>query len=391
MPPGLSLYAALAWLEDNAEEGGNYTITLKSDEYIEPQTLSYDGKNVNITLNGETRRKWITLDSRGSLFTVEAGVTLTLDANVTLQGRDDNRFPLVIVNSGGTLVLKDGAKVVDNINESSSSSSRGGGVFVDGGTFRMEDGEISGNARSSSSSSAYGGGVYVRNGGTFTMSGGAIIGNTASSSEFSSGGGVFVVGEGTLFTMSGGTISDNTAGDGGEGTFTMSNEILISVISNNTASSGGGVSVSNGMFTMNDGIIIGNTASSNGGGVLVYANGTFMMNGGTVSSNRAERGGGVLVSNMDTFTMSGGTITGNTAGDGGGVYVIRGNYTGAFIKQSGGIIYGSDTSGSSKNTATSGNGHAVYVDTSPIKKRNTTAGVGVTLNSEVSGSAGGWE
>jgi hypothetical protein len=40
-----------------------------------------------------------------------------------------------------------------------------------------------------------------------------------------------------------------------------------------------------------------------------------------------------------------------------------------------------------KNTTTSGNGHAVYVY-SGSKKRNSTAYVGVTLDS---GSAGGWE
>jgi hypothetical protein len=67
---------------------------------------------------------------------------------------------------------------------------------------------------------------------------------------------------------------------------------------------------------------------------------------------------------------------------------------GTFIKQSDGTIYGSDASSLLKNTATGGSnyGHAVYVATSPTtKKRNSTAGSGVTLNSGISGSAGGWE
>jgi hypothetical protein len=65
--------------------------------------------------------------------------------------------------------------------------------------------------------------------------------------------------------------------------------------------------------------------------------------------------------------------------------------SGTFTKQSGGVIYGSNESNSAlKNTATSGDnyGHAVYVSSSPTKKRNTTAGTGVTLNSS---TAGGWE
>jgi hypothetical protein len=45
-----------------------------------------------------------------------------------------------------------------------------------------------------------------------------------------------------------------------------------------------------------------------------------------------------------------------------------------------------------KNTASNDNsGHAVYVLTSPAKKRNTTAGSGVTLDSSKCGAAGGWE
>jgi hypothetical protein len=66
------------------------------------------------------------------------------------------------------------------------------------------------------------------------------------------------------------------------------------------------------------------------------------------------------------------------------VYVGSGTVT----KQSGGIIYGSDASASLRNTASSGYGHAVYANG---KKRDSTAGVGVTLDSTVSGSAGGWE
>jgi uncharacterized repeat protein (TIGR02543 family) len=134
--------------------------------------------------------------------------------------------------------------------------------------------------------------------------------------------------------------------------------------------------------------ISGNTSSSGGGGVYVYY-GTFTMSGGEISGNTSSSGGGVYVY-YSTFTMSGGEISSNTSSSyGGGVYISNGT----FAKQSGGIIYGSNESSSLKNTATSGDsyGHAVYVNSSPTKIRNTTAGYGVTLDSSISGAAGGWE
>jgi hypothetical protein len=88
--------------------------------------------------------------------------------------------------------------------------------------------------------------------------------------------------------------------------------------------------------------------------------------------------------------MNGGEISGNTASHGGGVSVSDGT----FVKQSGGVIYGSNASDSSlRNTAGDGDsyGHAVYVDIWPAKIRNATAGSGVTLDSSLSGAAGGWE
>jgi uncharacterized repeat protein (TIGR02543 family) len=206
--------------------------------------------------------------------------------------------------------------------------------------------------------------VSVNGGGKLIMNAGSeISGNTTSSYLY--GGGVYV--DGGIFTMSGGTISNNTASDWG-----------------------GGVYVSNGTFTMSGGTINGNTATYSGGGVEVY-NGTFTMSGGTISGNTATSSGGG-VCNDGTFTMSGGEISGNTSSSyyGGGVYV---NYSGTFTKQSGGTIYGSNAGDALKNTATSGDsyGHAVYVNTSPVKRRNTTAGVGVTLHSSIAGPAGGWE
>jgi uncharacterized repeat protein (TIGR02543 family) len=315
--PATTLAAALAWLDSNAAEDGAYTITLNANETIGPNVLSYGGKNLSITIKGDTTERTVSLSSTGSLFRVENGVTLTLDSNITLQGRSDNTAEIVQVNSGGTLVMKDGAKITGN----RSSSGYGSGVGVYAGTFIMDGGTISNN-------------VITEVGG-----GGAGVYLWPSVSSLS------------VFNMNGGIITNNTA----EGR-------------------GAGVLVQAGEFTMSGGEISGNTS-------------------GNTSSSSYSYGGGVYVESFSgqggSFTMSGGTISGNTASYGGGVYVSSGTFT----KQSGGVIYGSNAGNTLENTATSGDsyGHAVYVSSSPAKKRNTTAGTGVALDSAVSGSAGGWE
>ncbi|MDR1216483.1 MAG: penicillin-binding protein activator LpoB [Treponema sp.] len=460
----LPLANSLEWIANNAVEGGSYLITLKNNETIEPQSLSYSGNKVNITLDGGTVERIIRLSSNGALFTVGSGVTLTLGNNVSLQGRRNNMDSLVYVNSEGTLAMESGSKISGN---SKGGGGWGGGVFVSDGTFTMSGGEISGNSADES-----GGGVVV-DGGTFTMSGGAISGNSAnvgggvvvvwgmftmsggiisannaevgggvsvydgmftmhggeiSGNSASSGGGVFV--EGGTFMLSNGEISGNSVYNSGSGvfveggTFTMSDGEISGNVGSGVVVRGGtftmsggaisgndgrGVVVGGGTFTMSDGEISGNSADGGyGGGVYVggtwasegeWIAGTFTMSGGTISGNSANHGGGVMVEG-GTFTLSGGDISGNSADIGGGVW-IAGPWTsedeeyagGTFTKQAGGIIYGADASDTLKNTATEGDGHAVYVmlDESSGKQRNSTAGVGVRLDSARNGSAGGWE
>jgi hypothetical protein len=149
---------------------------------------------------------------------------------------------------------------------------------------------------------------------------------------------------------------------------------------------------------MNEGAILQNNDCNTdhnlgGGGVFISGNGCFTMNGGKIRNNkidggdRSEYGGGVYVNDNGTFEMKGGEISGNSADRGAGVYV--GNpgsgtkYVGTFIK-TGGTIYGSNAPDlSKKNNATSGYGHAVYVDRTP-RTRNSTADESVYLDSSTS-------
>jgi uncharacterized repeat protein (TIGR02543 family) len=396
---GNTLAAKLQWLSANAKSNSSYILEVTfAQKDLTSQNIYYAGKNnITIRLKGIGSEKAIALSGSGALFSVGSGVNLILEENLVLRS-GYNSISLVRVNSGGTLTMNQSVRISGN----TTSSSFGGGVYVDGGTFTMSGGEISGNTAS------YGGGVYVR-GGTFTMESGTISGNTSygGSSVCSPSGGGVDVGGGT-FTMSGGEISGNTAsssysssGGGvyvGNGTFTMES----GTISGNTASSGvdfssgGGVYVGGGTFTMGGGEISGNTISSSSsssyGGGVYFSGTTFTMEGGEISGNTASSGGGVYVGN-GTFTMSDGEISGNTSSSGGGVYIggemySNGNNVSLF-KKTGGTIYGYTAGDSRSNVVKNSSGivqndrgHAVYVshsNSSYIKRKETTAEPGNNL------------
>jgi uncharacterized repeat protein (TIGR02543 family) len=239
--PGSTLAAKLSWLQTYALSNVDYTVEVSANESISPTMLSYSNRsNIGITLRGTGAVRTVSISSNGAMFTVESGVTLTLDNNITLQGRSSNTDSIIVVN--GKLVMNTGSLVSGN-----TSSIYGGGVYVaTSGTFTMNGGTVSGNTVSVSNKSACGGGVCVD--GTFTMSGGTISGNTTSagigSGIVSYGGGVYVFGS---FTMSGGTISGNAA------TFPSSNF--------RGTAYGGGVFVDSGTFTKTGGTIYGYSTS----------------------------------------------------------------------------------------------------------------------------------
>jgi hypothetical protein len=302
--------------------------------------------------------------------TLQAGTdggSLTLDGNGALVTATGS---LVRVESGD-LTMEDGVTLQNN-----QTTTEGGGVYFNGTTFTMDSGIISGNTAASTGTTGNGGGVYVA-GGEFKLNGGTISGNKANGNGSTTQGGGGVYFNGTNFKMTGGTIGAETAAD-----------------ANTAVNRGGGVHMASGTFTMSGGIISCNHANGYGGGVAVNntsftMNGNAVIRGNTTNSSGIGLGGGVSVSNTGTFNMSGGTISGNTAVQGGGVYV----YGGSFSKTSG-TIYGkvkedSTTEDSDlQNTASSDNyGYAAFVNSGP-KKRNTTAGPTVNLNS---GTGTNWE
>ena len=136
-----------------ASSPGSYTIVLDGAETdlasFTPKTLNVTGsKGISIAIRGNGTT--VQVDRIGSsLFTLGAdtGSSLSLALHdITLAGKSGNSVPVAQVNSGGTLSMKAGSLITGN----TSSSSGGGGVYVNRGTLTMSGGAVSGNTSSSS-------------------------------------------------------------------------------------------------------------------------------------------------------------------------------------------------------------------------------------------------
>ena len=118
---------------------------LALDRTNSPAELIIDGGGRVIDLTGSAKDV--------PLITVGSGVTLTL-RNIAFKGLStadgdgmDNSAPVIKVDGGGTLILKDGALITGN----NYSEGNGGGVYVVGGDFTMNGGIVSYKARRSES------------------------------------------------------------------------------------------------------------------------------------------------------------------------------------------------------------------------------------------------
>jgi len=219
------------------------------------------------TISGNTARYGggVLIADNGS-FVLEGGTLYENTATTSGGG--------VRVWGSGASFAMHGGEIVEN-----TATSSGGGVYVTAGAITMEGGTIRNNTATTNS----GGGVNLFNGGRLTMYDGEIAGNSATN-----GGGVNI---GTpllqanshgIFTMRGGAIYNNTA-----------------------AANGGGIHIggplpnpglNQSIFTMYGGTIDGNQAGGNGGGIWRILNAyTYLtINAGTISNNTATSGGGIF-------------------------------------------------------------------------------------------------
>jgi hypothetical protein len=337
----------------------------------------------NVTISGNTAKA-----TGGGMYNYDSSPELS---EVTISGN-------TAAGGGGMCNESESSPALTNVtisgNKAIGDSSIGGGMYNYASSPVLNNVTIGGNEPTDKNTARDGGGMGNWNVSTLNIIGVMKI----SGNEATHGGGMYNFNS-SLVLNSNVTISGNEAANLGGGVYNCGSSMTMNggFITGNTADSGGGIYNDTSSLELNSNATIsGNEATGDGGGVYNFYL-SVTMNGGFITGNTADSdssgsgdGGGVYMSGSSTedFDMTDGTISGNTANTGGGVYVAGGTFT---KSSGGGIIYGdtdtTHTSSANENTATSGNGHAVYVE-SGAKKRNTDAGSSVSLNSDNSNN---WE
>lgn len=257
-------------------------------------TIQFD-EDITVDLGGKEVCRYSEFE--GQIFRVNEGC-MTI-GNTVINGKENSATDsLVRVESEGSLILKDGAKLINNGKYPDDFADKGGAVYSEG-DLTIEDGVLISN-----NAARQGGAIYM-SGGTLTMTGGVIDNNRA---FFKSNDGITYIRE----------------SDGKEAQRAGTNY-------------GGGVLLVKGAtMDMTGGEITNNKCRTGGGGIAIGVDiddvrdwtTTLNMSGGTVSNNEAfGTGGGINVQCNCVANITGGNITDNTAKSneaafaGGGIYV----------------------------------------------------------------------
>ncbi len=213
-----------------------------------------------------------------------------------------------------------GSVTFTNVTSTNNTSSTfGGGISLaaDKHDVTMTNCTVTGN----NATTASGGGVFIQHsfGGTVNINGGTIANNSATV-----GGGISVTGN-QVVNIGGVTFNNNTATGAGAATPLGGG---IAIVNLGAAGVTGGTTITNCSFTNNhaDG-----EAAAAGGGVYFNGNYSASVINSVITGNTAESGAGVFhggsaATPAATLTLTGGYISGNTANtNGGGVGVIDSN------------------------------------------------------------------
>ncbi|MBN3950895.1 MAG: right-handed parallel beta-helix repeat-containing protein [Nostoc sp. NMS7] len=215
------------------------------------------------------------------------------------------------IDREGGGIFNQGSLTVKHTTISYNNSNDGGGGIYSDGTITLNNSTISGN-----SADFEGGGIYAS--GTITVNNTSITSNTAAKGD---GGGIYQLGNGNLL-VNNSTISTNKASAGGAilggytGTITVNNSLI-------NANSGGGIYIDNEYsLTVNNSTISSNTTNGNGGGIYAPdgSDGSVTsIKNSVITNNTAMQGGGIST-NIDLI-VSNSIISGNKATyQGGGIY-----------------------------------------------------------------------
>ncbi len=199
------------------------------------------------------------------------------------------------------------------------ASPSGAGIAGDSATasLTLTNVDVTGNAGSSTTKAFIGGGVGSD--GTLSYQGGVVSNNVASfqpGDGLGEGGGISIS-KGTA-TLVGLDIHDNAAGGGGgvvdeNGPSSISNSTLRNNHAKSTNDEGGGW-LANGIGdTLTNVTIVGNDSAAGGGGVTDFTGGSDLVNDTITDNTAATRGAGLQSGTLDGATKVTGTIlSGNT-------------------------------------------------------------------------------
>lgn len=382
----------------------------KSCFYVAPSS----GATSILNFEGGTIENCAPSDGNGGAMDIQPNGTVNMSGGLITKCKGTSGAAVYV--TGGTFNMTGGEIKGNKVNaytswtpptgaediptSSNTTSTRGGGIYVEKGKCTVSGGTISGNVAHS------GGGVFVTSGATFSFTGGTIEGNYAVSKlgeGTGNGGGIYIEGGNSNCTINGGTIKNNRATRYGGGININGSTMTIPncTISGNLASSGGGISMETAGSTLNlQGCTVKeniakisskdpNGAGKGGGGGIFLVNGTLNMSGANkIQTNHSyELGGGVYLK-TGTVDISGGTSTftmNDSEISGGAIYLADGNITVA--KDATLTVGSSSTNG---NTATT-NGGGIYCNgtitingTTNIKYNSATNGGGIYCNKAIS-------
>ena len=202
---------------------------------------------------------------------------------------------------------------------------------------------------------------FFINHGTFEITSLILDGeNVASTVPAIQSSGDLTIGEGAVIQKIENQSSGEDAVYGGAINATAGNITISGTVKNNSSDMGGAIYHSgNGIVTVNKTASIQNNNAVNGNGGAIYLSGGAIEISGTASiaNNNAinGNGGAIYAGNVRIEIDQGGTITSNTAKEGGAIYAESGTI---IISETKNVSVKPNISG---NTASSGNGGALYV------------------------------
>jgi len=242
--------------------------------------------------------------------TIDRGATLVINSNVVRLENSTIRNNTTSGYGGGVFIDQSSDVTIFNSLISNNTAYAGGGISIlDSSRTVIESSTITGNSTTGNNGS--GGGIRFglssgSNPQTLNVIDSTISNNAATGTGIAEGGGIATISY----------FSPNSP---------ARLIILRSNISNNRASSGGGIDIGSGSEgnVITDSTISANIATSNGGGVSMGFAAPVSFNRTTLSNNSASSGGGIF---GDSITMSNSTVSSNSANSGSAIRHIYSTY-----------------------------------------------------------------